>query len=174
MFKGLTLKNNYVLAAAAALLFFLCYQFAFKKTLAAWQTHQELKNQIAQSTDLSVQPDYLYRKNNNLKRILELYQADTIGFRNNSISNIAVIAEKENVKLSEVPMQDPLLHTDEFIIQKLAFEGDFFSPTKTLNVLQITPGLGIVKSVIYQIVKDKTGFASDKKLNMEVYLEIVK
>ncbi|MDB5002080.1 MAG: hypothetical protein JWQ34_305 [Mucilaginibacter sp.] len=173
MLDKLPIKKDHLLVAGAVLLLLLCYKLAFKNTIEAWQTHAQLNNQLAQATDISIQPDYLQRKNINLNKVINLYKADTIAFRNNSISKISIIAEKENVKLSEVPLQDPFFHTDKLIIQKLNLEGDYFALTKTVNILRSTAGIGIIRSISYKLTRAK-GNSDDKKLIADVYLEIAK
>src|SRR4051812_19276275 len=139
MLKELPFKKQYLLIAGAIVLLLLSYQFAFKRTIEAWQINKNLKTQIAQSSDLSLQPAYLERKSNNLSKILNLYKTDTVAFRSNIISTISLIAEKEGVKLSDVPLQNALYRTDKYIIQKLSFEGGYFSLVKVLNALQNSP-----------------------------------
>lgn len=98
MLKQLPLKKEYLLIIATIVLLLLSYKLAFKATFEAWQINRALKTQLIQTNDLSYQPGYLERKNINLSKVINLYKADTVAFRNNSISNISVIAEKENVK----------------------------------------------------------------------------
>jgi hypothetical protein len=174
MLKQLPIKKEYLLIAASIVLLLLCYQFAFKRTIEAWQINKHLKAQLAQAADLSYQPAYLERKNNNLSKIIARYKTDTVAFRSNTISIISSIAEKENVKLSEVPLQDPLYHTDKFIVQKLNFEGSFFALTKVLNQLLATSGIGSVRAATYKVVGLRQGNDDAKKLVLEVYLETVK
>ncbi|HEY8782400.1 MAG TPA: hypothetical protein VIM16_12325 [Mucilaginibacter sp.] len=174
MLKQIPVKKEYLLIAASIILLLLCYQLAFKKTIEAWQINKHLKTQIAQAADLSYQPAYLERKNNNLSKIISLYKTDTVIFRSNTISAIASIAEKENVKLSEVPLQDAMYHTDKLIIQKLDFEGDFFALTKVFNRLQATRGIGMVRSAAYKMTGLRAGNDDVKKLIFEVYLETAK
>jgi hypothetical protein len=171
MLKQLPIKKEYVLIAAAVVLLLLSYQLAFKKTMEAWQINKHLKAQLFEATNLSYQPAYLERKNKNLTNIIGRYKTDTVAFRSNIISTISAIAEKENVKLSEVPVQDPLYHTDQFIIQKLNFEGSFFALTKVLKQLQATKGIGVVRSASYKAVNVRSNTDEAKKLTMEVYLE---
>ena len=174
MLKKLPIKKDHLLIAAAILLLLISYQLAFKKTLEAWHINKHLKEQLTQAADLSVQPGYLVRKSGNLNKILDRYKTDTITFRSSTVSSIALIAENENVKLSEVPLQDPLYHTDQFIIQKLDFEGSFFALTNVLNRLQATGGIGMVRSVNYKLIGLHAGNEEGKRLVMEVYLEVVK
>jgi hypothetical protein len=174
MLKQLPLKKEYWLVAATIIVLLLSYQLAFKKTLEAWQHNTSLKHQLAQSTDLSYQPEYQERKNNNLGKIVNLYKADTLNFRSNIISIISSIAEKENVKLTEVPTQDPLYRTPQFIIQKLNFEGDYFSLAKVLNELQRAKEIGVIRGAMYKMTALHLNANDSKKLVLEVYLEIVR
>jgi hypothetical protein len=59
-------------------------------------------------------------------------------------------------------------------VQKLDFEGDFFSLTKTLNNLQSTGGIGVIRCASYQLLTTRANLKEGKKLVLEVYLEIVK
>jgi len=174
MLKKLPFKKNHLLIAGIFILLWIGYNLAFKLTIAAWQINRQLKTQLRQSADISYQPAYLERKNANLSKIINLYRADTVSFRNNSISIISGIAEKENVKLSEVPTQDPFYHTDQFIIQKLGFEGVFFSLTKVFKQLQATNNIGIIRSATYKLTGLKTNMDNDKKLMLEVCLELAR
>jgi hypothetical protein len=174
MLKQLPVKKEYLFIAAVIILLWLGYKLAFKQTLQAWQINRQLNAQLEQSANLSYQPGYLQRKNANLNKVINLYKADTATFRNNSISIISSIAEKENVKLSEVPPQDPFFNTDKFIVQKLSFEGDFFSLSQTLHDLQNVNGIGMIRSASYKLTGNGVNPNEVKKLVLEVYLEIAK
>jgi hypothetical protein len=174
MRKHLSQKKQYLLLAGTFLFVLISYQLAFKGTLAAWQTRGQLTAQLSRAADLAYQPGYLQRKNDNLEKVIRLYKADTVAFRSNSISRIAALAEKEKVKLSEVPIQDPFYHTGQFILQKLGFEGDFFALTRVLHQLQSTSGIGIIRSASYKVTGNSQNPAGDHKLVLEVYLEIAR
>jgi hypothetical protein len=174
MLDKLPVKKEYLLIAASIILLLLSYQLAFKKTIEAWQINKQLKQQLSRGTDLSYQPAYLVRKDKNLTAILNNYKTDTVAFRSNTISAIALIAEKQHVKLSEVPLQDPMFHNDQSIIEKLNFEGSFFALTKVLHALLTTNGIGIVRSATYKTTRLSSSNNQQKKLVLEVYLEIVK
>lgn len=171
MFKQIPVKKEYLLAAATAVLLLFCYQLAFKKTLEAWQVNRQLKAQAARAADLSYQPAYLERKNSNLARILARYQTDTLAFRSSTINTIAAIAAKEQVKLSEVPVQNPFYHADRFMIQKLGFEGGFFALEKVLDQLQASKDIGMVRSADFKVVEVRAGSKPVRQLVLEVYLE---
>src|ERR1700750_1389107 len=117
MLDRLPFKKDYLLITSAILLLLVCYQFAFKKTINEWQNYTQLQQKIAHTNALSIQPSYLKRKNENLDKILSLYKTDTVEFRSNSINKIAIIADKNNVKLSDIPLSNPAYHNDKFIIQ---------------------------------------------------------
>lgn len=162
-------NKQYLLAAAAIVLLLTCYELAFKDTIAAWQTNQRLKAQLAQVADMTLQPAYLARKNSNLSKIIGSYVSDTAAFRSNIIGSISSLAEKEHVKLSEVPSQNPLYQAGSFTVQKLGFEGGFIPLLKVLNQLQAQKGIGIVRSVNYRASVQR----QNKTIIMEVYLETV-
>ena len=174
MLKQLPIKKEYLLVTASVLLLIISYQLALKKTIEAWQEHSRLKKELSQSVGIDVQPAYLNRKNHNIDQIINIYKTDTTAFRSTAISAIASMAEKENVKLSEVPSQDPIYDTDKFIIQKLDFEGDYFALTRILNQLLAAKGIGMCRSASFKLIKNSTSTEEVKKLVLEVYLETVK
>jgi len=173
MLKQLPFKKQHLLTCATIVLLLLSYQFAFKRTIEAWQINKNLKTQIARSSDLSLQPAYLERKSNNLNKILSLYKTDTVAFRSNIISTISLIAEKEGVKLSDVPLQNALYRSDKYIIQKLSFEGGYFSLVKVLNQLQNSPGIGVVRSVTLKMQKTNSKGEAGSSIVMDVYFAAI-
>lgn len=172
MLKDVKFKKEYGLIAGSIITLIFSYQLAFKKTVEAWQLHSSLKKQIVQSSDVSYQPGYLERKNANLEKIIGLYMADTANYRSNILSVISKIAEGEQVKLSEVPSQQPAFHTSEFTIQQLKFEGDYFTLERTLNKLQQTSGAGILRSAKISSISNHADVGEIKKTGMDVFLEI--
>ncbi len=174
MFKQLPVKKEYLFIVSVVVLLLISYQLAFKKTIEVWQINKQLNAQIAQASDLSTQPAYLDRKNANLSKIIGFYKTDTVAFRSNTINTISSITEKENVKLSEVPLQDPLYHNDKFIIQKLSFEGDFFALIKVIDQLQATKNIGEIRSCTFKTVVNKSTNRDVKQLFVEVYFMIVR
>ena len=171
MLKQLNIKKEYGLIVASVLLLLIAYQFAFKRTVEAWQLHRDLRQQVLKSADISVQPGYLERKNRNLDKIMSLYKADTVNFRSNVLSTISSIAEQNDVKLSEVPSEDPVYHTSQFAMQKLSFEGNYFALERTLDKLQSTGNMGIIRSVAIKSIGRHAANDDSKKIVMEVYFE---
>lgn len=169
----LPIKKDYVLIAGSLLMLFIGYGLAFRPTITAWQMHKQLNQQLEQSSDLSYQPQALERENVNLTQILARYKIDTATFRSTSISAIALLAERNQVKLDEIPISDPLYRTENFSIQKLSFEGRFFDLLKFLVQLQQQTGIGIVRSINFKTIELRQSANSSKKLVLEVYLESI-
>ncbi len=174
MLKRLPIKQEHLLFLGIVILIMISYHFAFKNTVVAWQINHQLKERIEQSADLSYQPDYLERKNRNLDKIIGLYKADTTAFRNKIINTIALIAEKQNVQLTAVPVEDVSYNTANFIIEKLAFEGDYFSLNKAVHELQTIRDIGIIRSASWKITGIKSNTDENKKLILEIYFVIAK
>jgi len=174
MLQKIQLKNEYKLIGTGLLLLILGYLFAFKRTFEAMEINHQLKSQLSRGADISLQPAYLDRKNRNLDKIIGRYKTDTVVFRDNTISAIAGIAEQGHVKLSEVPLQDPVLRSDKFIIQRLDFEGSFFDLLGSLSKLEQMPEIGIIRSVSFESRKVQIDTIVSKKIVMQAYFEVVK
>jgi len=174
MVKELLHKKEYWVIAGTIVLILLCYQLAFKKTIAAFQVNSHLKMQLAQASDVAYQPEYLDRKAQNMETILARYKTDTLNLRGNTIATIASIAEKEDVKLSGVPNQDPAFNTAHFIIQKLDFEGNYPALVKTLSHLEEQQNIGVPRSVALKTVEERTSDKAARKTVMEILMEIKK
>ncbi|GGH22112.1 hypothetical protein [Mucilaginibacter phyllosphaerae] len=158
MWDKLTVKKEYLLTAGVFVLLLISYQLAFKKTIALWTVHKELQKNLSLAGDVSVQPGYLKRKGHNLESISQLYKADSATFRNSIISTVSITASKENVRLLEVPAEDPFYKTDKFSIQKLVFQGDYFALLKTLQKLQQSSQIGVIRSAAIKLPeKGRTG-----------------
>jgi len=174
MLKQIPFKKEHLLIGGIAFLLLIGYRFAFKNTIEAWQNNKQLRIQLSQNTGISYQPGYLERKSKNIETILQLYKADTITFRNNVINIASLIAEKENVKLIEVPAQNVSYTTGRSIIQMLNFEGDYFSLTKVFHRLERTNGIGIIRSANWERHDLHSNSQESKKLVLEIYLEVAK
>jgi hypothetical protein len=174
MLSKLPIKNEYLLIIGAFLLLLLGYELAFKNTVEAWQTNKELKQKLSSSLSMGDQPDYLERKSSNLDKLIKLYQADTTSLRNNLINSLSLLADRQNVKLAEVPVQDATFSSAHFIIEKLQFEGDYFALLKMTDLLQKQNSIGIIRSENWKVTGLKNNGDKIRKLVLEVYLEIAK
>jgi hypothetical protein len=173
MIKQLPFKKEYLPTAVAVVLLLLCYQLAFKNTLLAWQLNSSLKKQLTQVADVSLRPAFEQRKNKNLDRTINLYKADTSALRSKTLSDISAIAEKENVKLTEVPNRDPLFQTPELLIQRIDFEGDYFSLMKVFAALQKAGKIGMIRSATFDVTTALSGNEKVKKIALKTYFEIL-
>jgi hypothetical protein len=174
MLKILNIKKEYLLIGGSVLFFLVCYRFSFSHTVDAWKLRRELQHKITQAGDLTYQPGYLERKDNNLNHIIARFKIDTASMRSNMITTIALQAEKLNVKLSSVPVQPSTAPDDKYILQRLDFEGDFFSLCKLLQQLQSTDGTGLVRSVDFVSGKVVGGNTEAKVLGMRVFVVVVR
>ena len=165
------LTKKYGLVAGCLLLFLIGYQLAFKKTIEAWQLNSKLNKEIITASNLTYQPGYLERKSVNLDQILKGYKVDSTLFRSNVINTIALIAEKANAKMVQVPSPDPFLHTDRFIIQKLNFQGDYFVLIRLLQKLEATHDIGVVRTAVFHDTNDRKN-VREGQLSLDVFLEI--
>ncbi len=168
----LPVKKNQLIITGTVLLVLASYQFAFKNTFEAWHANKKLKDQFAQTNDVSYQPNYLNRKAYNLNTIIETYKADTSTFRNNCINKVALVAVKENVKLSDVPAPNVSLNADRLMIQRISLEGSYFSLIKVLQSIQQSEGIGFVRSASVRIMRSPGNVAN--RLMADVFLEIAK
>jgi hypothetical protein len=148
MNKLFLVRKDLVLAIGTLLLVIACYQLAVKQTVQLWQLHRQLVLQAGEADGVSYQPDYLERKSRNLDVVLKRFQTDTMAFHNQVINNIALIAEKNGVRLKEVPDTDPSLTHPRFILQKLIFQGDYFALMRLLAELETTADIGVIRSVV--------------------------
>jgi hypothetical protein len=170
MFKGLVAKKEYLFVAAMLFVCLACYQLSFKRTLIAWQLNKQLKVRLAQESDLANAPGYSARKSANLDQVLERYRADTTNFRSITISQIAAVAAAQQVKLAGVPVEEPADTAQQFRIQKLDFEGDFFSLMKVFQQLGRGRETGVIRSAAIRSKKNNAG-EKEQKLMMELYFE---
>jgi len=174
MFKRIPFNNTYLLIAATVLLLLMSYQLAFKHTLSAWQVNSDLKARLAASIQPAFEPGYLVRKSKNLAKIMELYKVDTSSLRNNFINEVSLLADRHNVKLSGVPVQNVTDAADHFIIEKLEFDGDFFSLLKLSEAMEQQNGIGMLRSETLRLTEVRNGNDKLKKIILEVYLEVSK
>ncbi len=152
------LQNKlYLLIALALISLLLSYIFAFKLTFEAFQLNQRYKGEILKTSNTEFLPSYEIRKSKNLDKLLNRYTLDSSFFRNKILSSISYLASESGVKLTEVPTLDPKFNTEYFMVQRLDFEGDYFSLIKFLNQLETSPKLGMPRSLLLYLPKQNAG-----------------
>jgi len=171
MLKYWPFEKKYLLICGAVLLTLVSYLLAVKNTLAAWEVNKQLKSQLAQGTDLSYDSEYLDRKNQNLDRLIARYKVDTAIFRSSMLSNISVLAETNHARLVDAPVNDAAFRTENYMVQKLSFEGNFFDLNKLLNQIERNDRVGVMRALEFRMVEQRAGIEEFKKLQLVVYLE---
>jgi hypothetical protein len=166
-------KKDYLLALISLLLVVAGYELAFKRTLDARGVNVQLREQLAQQHSAADEPAYTERKNTNLNSVIGLYHADTISYRSDAINTIALIAEKNNVKLDGAPVQDKSYRTEKYLFQKLTFSGDFFSLLKLLYQLQGANGTGMLRSCTFRSRERRDAPAGNKTILLDVLFEVI-
>lgn len=164
------IKSSHLLGAISLLMAFLSYHFALRNTIASWKLNESLKASLAKSTDISYNPVYLNRKKANLDQILASYETDTANFRSQAISNLAITAAKNNVRLTEVPGPETTVRAGKFVAQPLRFEGDYFSLIRFLDQVQRSSGIGVVRSVSIKAQAPGSEKQAKRMLTMQIYL----
>ncbi len=148
---------------------FLAYQLALKKTWKAFMLNRELLGKLDTLGDLSYQPEYLNRKNTNLDRIINKYKIDSLVFRGRAIAEIAALAEAENVRLTELPVKDAYLKSDKYLIQRLNFEGDYYSLLRFIQKIHAQRNVGVIRCLSLK----KLPPTASQRLSLEVFLQIL-
>jgi len=173
MMKAFFIKNKYGLWILSAALVFICYQLALKKTVEDWQLNNRLKTQLNNAGDLSYQPAYLERKNDNLSRLVKSYSADTANFRSDIIDRIASVAAEGKVKVTSVPLPDVGSPDERLIMQQLVLEGTYAALMMTAQKLYALQGIGIVRSVMLKM-PPRSQSPQKKLLVMQVYIAAIR
>ncbi len=171
MFDKLILKRNYIVITATLLLFIICYEFAFKKTLTAWQLNKHLKEQVNNNIS-SLQPSYLEQQQQALSKIIKTLKTDTASFRNRVTTIVAEIGEREYVNVTEVPLR-AVASSNKLFIQEITLTGTFPDVLKTLFAIEKADGIGYVRSVNIKNKVPNTNNPNEKVV-IEIFLEVVK
>jgi len=164
-------KKEYLLLVLFFVLLIFSYQFAFKKTWKAYKVNKSLSASL-NKVNLNYQPDYLHRRNSSLDKVLSKYSLKPNLFRGSAIAQIANLAEKENVKLVEIPATAPELNTAQSQVQRLNFEGDYYSLLSFVHKLQKQNNIGVVRSLNLKVGTNYMP-GVDKKLILELYFQIL-
>lgn len=173
MIKKLPVKPAYLLIIGTVVFAIICYRFAFRQTIEAWQQNSKYQQQLANGSNLSYDPAYLGRKAANIDKVINLYRTDTSAFRNIIVNKISLLAEKENVKLTELPSFDPVYSTDQITMQKIVLTGDYFALLKVMDKLEKTAEIGVVNAWAIRS-QGKEVEMTHSALVLELYLQTVK
>ncbi len=163
-------KQGYTWGAAAVIVLVICYQLAFKKTIEAWELNKRLTLQMRQSSDVSVPPGYLKRKEKNLDRLLDLFKPGDNNSRGEIINKVSIAAESEHLKVEEVPLPDTSAENGGYVIQRMFLSGEYFAALRTLHKLEQNNEAGMIRSLTLKTAKTQD-IKNDKKLLLEISFE---
>ncbi|MGY4538132.1 hypothetical protein ACVW0P_002552 [Mucilaginibacter sp. UYNi724] len=165
--------RKYILWAALVAFLLICYQLAFKPTIEAWSNNRVLTANAAQSNTETTKPLYQVRKKRNLDTLIARFRIDTAVFRNQVLNKIGLIAQKQNVRLTDIPVPDALSSTGSYLIQKLVMEGEYNALLYTLDQMRSTAEIGFIRSVALQM-PDRDRLTKQQVLHMTVYVETIR
>lgn len=148
-------KRNKLLIAGFVALFFLCYQFGFKKTFAARSTYLDLSKKAMLQERIPEKLAGLHQKNKALDDRLKALDLSGNSFQ----SDLLAFLNQENAK-NEVVIKDfnaPHVHEDENGIREtyqVTLGGGFNAMLKTLHALEQKKGFGSLEHVKLEKMKD--------------------
>jgi hypothetical protein len=166
-------KNQYAFPVAVVIFMLICYQAAIKKTLLAWHLNRQFKRELTAGADVSAQPGFMLRKQKNLQSIVARYSADSNAFRSAVITRTAFIANRRNIVVSAVPMEDPGLQTGRTAVERVNFNGSYFQLLQALQDMERAQDIGLLRSVKFSLLRGNEPLRS-KILEMSVCLQVIK
>ena len=172
MIKNLLKKRDIILVLGIVFFAFICYQFAIKNTLDAYKQNQKLAGALRGNSVGKLPVGFMKRKSQNLDKILIKYTLDSATFKGRAVGEIASIAEEENLKLIEIPIMEPFYNTEYFLIQRIDFEGDYYSIVKFIKRVQSRNNVGVLRSL--SMKTRKKGDEKGKSIILELFLQIKK
>ncbi|MBC7914023.1 MAG: hypothetical protein H7Y07_07865 [Pyrinomonadaceae bacterium] len=172
MIKNLLKRRDLILVIGIVFFALICYQFAIKNTLDAYNQNQKLAGALNNNSVGKLPLDFMKRKSQNLDKILIKYALDSATFKGRAIGEVASIAEEEHLKLIEIPLMDPFYNTEYFLIQRIDFEGDYYSIVKFINRVQKQRNVGVLRSL--SMKTQKKGNEKGKSIILELFLQIKK
>ncbi|GGB73366.1 general secretion pathway protein [Flavobacterium suaedae] len=144
-------KNNKLLLLVLALLLYLCYSFAFSKTInyyKEYQSKKELVNSALSNPDMLKQ---LTIRKHQLDTILAQYAiAQGESFQNELLKKITALSTKYHLKITD--FKEPHVITDNGVKTSsyiFTLEGSFNDMALLINTVENDITLGAVKSVSF-------------------------
>lgn len=153
--------------AGSLVLLLVSYQLAFKETLNSWQINRQLTEQVEGMDNLSDQPGLTGRKYSNLEKILDQYRVDTARFKANLVTNLSILAEKNDVRLTGVPEPNLNGFYNHLKINLIVLQGPYYNLVKFLYSTEDRVSIGRIRSV--KINKTNAQDSEVSNLEMTVY-----
>jgi hypothetical protein len=174
MLKKISFYSAFAVPVATLLLLVIGYRLAFRHTLAVWQQHRELERQFAQAGNIDAPAGFLERKYENLSKVISLYSADTLQFRDQVIGSISGIAAKENVQLTDISQGDIDLGAGQLMVQKVVLEGSFRSLLQAYHRAVQTENTGLIRSATWRKPHPVSSTLKDSTLLLDLFIVSVK
>lgn len=133
-----------------ALLLFVSYQLAFKKTVQRYQEYQLLKTEAASGDNLSVSPLYTAARIKKIDDLYEKFLVDTLSWKNNLWNSSAGLSRKYPGMISAYPpAKSLLLNERQFFKQSIGFSGEFGNLLRLLHDLSYMKNIGMLSGISY-------------------------
>jgi hypothetical protein len=170
MWDSLDIKKKYlVLIGAMIFVFYMCYVFSFRGTLAAINLNKKLKTELIEVDKLGGDMQ-IVRKNNYYSTAVKLYKLRKEDWENRLWNTVSGMALANNVSIGFVP--NPVNLSDTLVVnglamQQFSFKGNYFNLVKLLDTMSKTSGARIADLKLFN-TKEEKGDAD--KLNMHITL----
>ncbi|OOQ58324.1 hypothetical protein [Mucilaginibacter pedocola] len=152
--------RKYWITAGTLLVLLLCYQLAFKKTIAASQLYSRLSQQVTANDGLSLQPAFLERQYQTITALASSYHVDTANYRTQLLSKLAPLADSCHITLINIPKSNTSAD-GRITRQQIGAKGDFFSLLRFYALAEKQKGTGMASSVSWK--KPDADNHTDKK-----------
>jgi hypothetical protein len=147
--KVILLKYRFLPAVLALVVLVAVYLLALRPTIELWRANRVLESEFVAAVSPEYQQDFTERKLANISKILKGYRADSMSFKSKLSSVVATLAERQHVKLTDVPDERNAADSNKFVLQQLQLRGDFFSLLRLYHELEHVPETGYIRTVAF-------------------------
>jgi hypothetical protein len=151
-------------------LLFLCYKFAFAKTVSEYKTYT-LQNRHSLSADTThVSFASLETKKIQIENILKEYELDTLSTNKNLITAVTGFCEENQLDLKEYkPINVADIDSIKLVTRSVVVEGDFIKCVQLVYALENEYQVGRVSSVNYKTYTDLK--SKSTRLTCTIYIQ---
>lgn len=130
----------------------LSWNLAFKKTFNEIERNRSLTETSSVNADLTINPDYIKRKNIALNNLLAQYKVDSSEWKNGFWLHVSAIAENKGVEVIYRPAKNQTVDTAAYLKQAIQFKGDYKKLVLLVDSLEKTIGIGKLTSA--ELIKE--------------------
>jgi len=135
--------------ATSIVVFYVCYIFAFRQTLVAFQLNRTLSGEDKVEKGIGYSYPYLQKKDFFYRDVVNLYRLRDGDIEQRlwqAVSGVA-IASKVDITLDpQVAIADSMV-VDHISEHAFSFNGSYFALVKLLDTLHKTPGIGRISKL---------------------------